>query len=99
MFFFEVSKVFVTQFFWPPIDRIAFRLRTRVLRGISQVLATNDRGSFSAVEGNEISLVIHQVATQINPKIRIFVKRLNQSGIVAPVLKVKEPARGRGLFG
>src|SRR3954470_2822294 len=99
MFFFEVSKVFVTQFFWPPIDRIAFRLRTRVLRGISQVLATNDRGSFSAVEGNEISLVIHQVATQINPEIRILIKRLNQVRVVPSIFEMKQPAGGLGPFG
>src|SRR3954470_9140220 len=99
MFFFEVGKVFVAQFFWPPINRVAFRLRTGVLRRVRQVLATNDRGSLRSVEGDEISLVIHQVATQINPEIRILVKRLNQIGIVAPVFKVKESAGGLGPFG
>src|SRR3954470_4947137 len=99
MFFFEVGKVFVAQFFWPPINRVAFRLRTRVLRRVRQVLAPNDRGSLGSVEGDEVSLVIHQVATQINPEIRILIKRLNQVRVVPSIFEMKQPAGGLGPFG
>ena len=89
VFLLEVGQILVAQFFWPSINRVAFRLRTRVLRGVSQILPPDDRRSLGAVEADEVSLIIHQIAAQVDSEIRILVKRLNQIWIIAAILKVE----------
>src|SRR3954468_11913065 len=98
MLFCEVLQVFVAELLGPTINRIAFGLRTCVLRRVSQVLAADDRRPLGAVKGDEVSLVIHQIAAQVNSKIRVLIKRLNQIGVIATVFKVKEPSGGLPSF-
>src|SRR5437763_14613473 len=99
MFLLEVGEVFVAELFGPPKNRVAFRLRTRVLRREGQSLTAKNGGSLGTIEGDEVSLIIIQIAEQVKAKIRIIVKGLDKIGVIASVLKMEQSSGGLRSFG
>src|SRR5580704_14464259 len=92
MLFAPLLEVLLAQGARPAIGGIALGLGPHVLRLESQGGVLDDQRSLVAVEGDELSAIVVQVATQADAEIRVVVDGLDQIGELAAVLEVEEPA-------
>src|ERR1700689_4158167 len=98
MLFAPLLEVLLAQCARPAVGGIALGLRPRVLRLESQGGVLDDQCSLVAVEGDELSAVVVQVAAQADAEIRVVVDGFDQVGELAAVLEVeKAAARLRAL--
>src|SRR5580693_3038073 len=93
-------QVLLPQCARPAINGITLWLGARVLRLKGQSGILDDQAALGAVEGDELSAIVVQVAAQAYAEIRVVVNGFDQVGELAAVLEVEEPAgRLRALGG
>src|SRR5580693_6204676 len=92
MLFVPLLQVLLSQGARPASSRISFRLRTRILRLITQGRILDDQAALCAVEGDELSAIVVQVAAQADAEIRVVVNGFDQVGELASIFEVEEPA-------
>src|ERR1035438_1666420 len=83
----------------PTIQRVALRLRARILRSDGERVAVDHHGGFFAVEDGLIARGVVLVAVQAQRCTRIVVERRQQVWIISPVFEVGEAADGTGAAG
>src|SRR5215469_8398683 len=92
----EICQVFIAQLLRPAIDRISFRLRARILRREGNTLSANDGRALGSIKGDEVTLIVVQIAAQIDTEIWIVVKRFNQVWKVAAIFEMEQSASRLG---
>src|SRR5665213_619556 len=83
----------------PTIQRVALRLRARILRSDGERVAVDHHGGFFAVEDGLIARRVVLIAVQAQRCTRIIVERRQQVWIISPVFEMGEAADGTGAAG
>src|SRR5580658_361528 len=87
-------QVLLPQCARPAINGITLWLGARVLRLEGQGGILNDQAALGAVESDELSAIVVQVAAQADAEIRIVVNGFDQVGELAAILEMEESAAG-----
>src|ERR1700681_2203876 len=103
MLFVPLLQILVAERLGPAENRIAFGLGTSVLRAVAEGRILDDHAALGAVEADELSAVVVQIATQGDAEVGIVVESFDQVGELAAVLEVEEASARlgalRGIFG
>ena len=98
MIFVPLLQILIAQGLRPTENRIAFGLGTRVLRLVGQGRVLDDHGALGAVEADELSAVVVQVAAQGDAAVGIVVESFDEIGELAAILEVEQAAGGHGAL-
>jgi hypothetical protein len=99
MVFVPFLQILVSQHGRPAVNRIAFRLGTRVLRLVGEGRVFDDHGALGAVEADELAALVVQVAAQSDAAVGIVVESFDEVGELAAILEVEQASGGLGAQG
>src|SRR5438105_142234 len=98
IFFVPFFQVFLAQFRRPAVDRVALRLRPRVLRSKCQRRVFDRHRSLGPVKRQKAAGIIVQVAAKDHAEAGVLVEGFDQVREIAAVFPAEKPASGLGAL-
>src|SRR6266568_354941 len=91
-------QVFFPRLLGPALDRITLWLWSRILRSVGQGRILDNHRALCAVESDELSTIIVQVAAHRDAEVGIVVESLDEIGELAAILEMEKAAGGLGAL-
>src|SRR5579862_5651169 len=91
-------EILIAQALGPSEDGITFGLGTRIFGAVGERGIFNDERALGAVEGDELSTIVVEVAAEGDAAFGIIVESFDEIGELTSIFEVEEAARGHGTL-